>query len=71
MTVAQTKPIDTAWLRSPGTDILYDMQGSPSGCGWLQIPGVSHVEIWEHHQASQFTPSSALLYTYRLRDEVR
>ena len=51
-------------------------QGSPSGCGWLEIPGVSQVEKGEHrrHQTSLFTPSTAACcawYTAVCQDEVR
>ena len=37
------------------------IQGSPSRCGWLEIPTVPQVEKEEHHhcQASLFTPSTA------------
>ena len=43
------------------------LRGSPWGCGWLGIPGVSQVEKGEHHhRASLFTPGTAINTTILL-----
>ena len=43
----------------------YLVQGSPSGCGWLEIPGVSQVEEGERHrQRSLCTLGTAVYLVY-------
>ena len=45
-------------------------QGSPSGCGWLEIPGVSQVKRGSIIIRRPYLPRRVLLYTV-LQDEVR
>ena len=42
--------------QASNSDILCNIQGSPSGCGRLEIPGVSEVAKGEHKRPHEYEP---------------